>query len=133
MKGAVIVDTSVWINFLRGKHCKEVAELTNYLENDWPIYLCPTIVQEVLQGVTDDLQFAEITEYLLAFEILPDDPLEMAVRAAKLYRSVRKQGNTIRKSNDCLIASYAIKHGMEILHQDRDLDLIRGEGRGTRN
>lgn len=126
MKYPIIADTSVWINFFKGTDSKEVRLLTNYLDNNWPVYLCPTIVQEILQGIIDDRQFEEIKEYLLAFDILLDDPLEMALAAAQLYRSTRKRGITIRKSNDCLIAQYAIKHHMKILHQDRDFDKFLG-------
>jgi predicted nucleic acid-binding protein len=121
MKGPLLVDTSVWINFFRGKHSKQVSILTEYLEQDWQIYLCPTIVQEILQGIRDDRQFEEVKKYLLAFDILPDNPLEMAIGAAKLYRNTRSKGFTIRKSNDCLIAYYATKHNLVVLHQDRDL------------
>ncbi len=124
MRGPVLADTSVWINFFKGVDSKEVSILTNYIENDGPVYLCPTIVQEVLQGINNDKQFKEIKEYLLAFQILTDDGLEMAISAAILYRSLRKKGITIRKSNDCLIAQYAIKHSLLVLHQDRDFDLI---------
>jgi predicted nucleic acid-binding protein len=118
MKEPIIADTSVWINFFRGRDSKEVRKLTEYLENDWPVFLCPTIVQEILQGIMDDRQFEEIKAYLLAFDILKDDPLETAIDAAKLYRTTRKKAFTIRKSNDCLIGQYAIKYGMEVLHQD---------------
>ena len=124
MKDPVMVDTSIWINFFKGIDCQEVTLLTNYLENDGPIFLCPTIIQEVLQGISNDKQFAKIKEYLLAFKILNDDGIEMAISAANLYRSLRKKGITIRKSNDCLIAQYAIKHSINVLHQDRDFDLI---------
>ncbi|MCK5208478.1 MAG: PIN domain nuclease [Cyclobacteriaceae bacterium] len=124
MNGPILADTSVWINFFRGIESREVAVLTNYIENDDPIYLCPTIIQEVLQGISNDKQFKEIKKYLLAFNILNDDGLEMAISAAILFRSLRKKGITIRKSNDCLIAQYAIKHSLHVLHQDRDFDLI---------
>lgn len=115
MKGPIIVDTSVWINFFRGTDHREVQVLTEYLENNWPVYLCPTIVQEILQGIVDDRQFEEIKEYLLAFDILQDDPLEMALGAAQLYRSARKKGATVRKSNDCLIAQYEVKNDLRSL------------------
>ena len=124
MKGPLLADTSVWINFFKGIESKEVTILTKYIENDNPIFLCPTIVQEVLQGINSDKQFREIKKYLLAFNILNDDGLEMAISAAILYRSLRKKGITIRKSNDCLIAQYAINHSLHVLHQDRDFDLI---------
>ena len=124
MKGPLLADTSVWINFFKGNESKEVTILTKYIENDGPIFLCPTIVQEILQGINNDKQFREIKKYLLAFNILNDDGLEMAISAANLYRSLRKKGITIRKSNDCLIAQYAINHSLHVLHQDRDFDLI---------
>ena len=124
MKGPLLADTSVWINFFKGKESKEVTILTTYIENDNPIFLCPTIVQEILQGINNDKQFREIKKYLLAFKILNDDGLEMAISAANLYRSLRKKGITIRKSNDCLIAQYAINHSLHVLHQDRDFDMI---------
>ncbi len=124
MNGPVLADTSVWINFFNGVDSKEVEVLIRYIENDWPVYLCPTIVQEVLQGIKNDKQFKEVLGSLLAFNILNDDGVEMAVSAANLYRWLRKRGITIRKSNDCLIAQYAINHSLQVLHQDRDFDLI---------
>ena len=124
MKGPILADTSVWINFFKGIDSKEVSILTQYIENDDPIFLCPTIIQEILQGISNDNQFREIKEYLLAFSILDDDGLDMAISSAILYRSLRKKGITIRKSNDCLIAQYAINHSLHVLHQDRDFDLI---------
>ncbi len=124
MNGPVLADTSVWINFFNGVDSKEVEVLIRYIESDWPVYLCPTIVQEVLQGINNHKQFREVLASLLAFNILNDDGVEMAVSAANLYRWLRKRGITIRKSNDCLIAQYAIKHSLQVLHQDRDFDLI---------
>jgi predicted nucleic acid-binding protein len=124
MKEPILADTSVWINFLKGMESEEVAILTEYIREGDTVHLCPGIIQEILQGITDDQQFNEIREYLLAFDILNDDGVEMAIGAANLYRSLRKKGITIRKSNDCLIARYAIKHNVTVLHQDRDFDLI---------
>lgn len=124
MKDPLLVDTSVWINFFNGIESTEVSTLTSYIENDDPIFLCPTIIQEVLQGIKNDRQFKEVRDDLLAFNILNDDGVEMAISAAKRYRTLRKKGVTIRKSNDCLIAQYAIKYALEVLHQDRDFDLI---------
>jgi len=124
MNRPVLADTSVWINFFKGVDSKEVEVLIRYIENDSPVYLCPTIVQEVLQGINNDKQFREVQASLLAFNILNDDGVEMAVSAANLYRWLRKRGITISKSNDCLIAQYAIKHSLQVLHQDRDFDLI---------
>ncbi len=124
MKPALLVDTSVWIHFLNGASTPQVNTLTEYIENDYAIYVNPIIIQEVLQGVKNDRQFDSIKESLLALIVLNDDALEMAITSAKLYRRLRKRGVTIRKSSDCLIAQYAIKYNLNILHQDRDFDLI---------
>ena len=121
----IIADTSVWIHFFKGNNTNQVKILSEYIENDYPVYLCPTIIQEILQGVVKDKQYKEIKDYLLAFTILNDDGVEMAIAAAELYRSLRKKGITIRKSNDCLIAQYAFKNSLTILHQDRDFDIIK--------
>lgn len=119
-----LVDTSVWINFFNDFSCPEVDILTRCIERDELIYICPTILQEVLQELRNDNQYKVVKDYMMAFEVLNDDGIEMALSTAGLYRSLRKKGKTIRKSNDCLIAQYAIKHGLKVLHRDRDFDLI---------
>lgn len=124
MTEPIIVDTSVWIGFFKGIESAQVKTLAKYIENDNSIYLCPTIIQEVLQGINNDKQYKQIRNHLLAFNILNDDGIEMAITAANLYRILRKKGVTIRKSNDCIIAQYAIRYSLSILHQDRDFDMI---------
>lgn len=124
MKDPVLVDTSIWIDFFKGEENQGVLTLEEYLENDYPVFVCPTIIQEILQGITNDKQYKEVKEYLLSFNVLNDDSLESAIGAACIYRRVRKKGFTIRKSNDCLIAHYALKYSLNILHKDRDFDII---------
>ncbi|MEM7552469.1 MAG: PIN domain-containing protein [Bacteroidota bacterium] len=120
----VMVDTSVWIDFFNGVDSPEAKLLADGLEDGNTIFLCPTIIQEVLQGIKKDSQFRQVKEYLLALDILNDNALELSLMAADVYRYLRKRGVTIRKSNDCLIASYAIRHKLSVLHKDRDFDLI---------
>jgi predicted nucleic acid-binding protein len=124
MKEPIIIDTSVWIDFFNGIENTQVHTLIDYLENDDPIFICPTILQEILQGISSNKQYVEIKEYLLCLNILNDDGLETALGAVKIYRTLRKKGISIRKSNDCIIAQYAFKYSLSILHKDRDFDLI---------
>jgi len=124
MKPGLLFDTSVWIDFFHGEENKQVRLLGEYLGNDYPIYTCPVIIQEILQGVIQDKQFIKIREALLALNILNDEPVSAAIGAAELYRKLRKKGITIRKSNDCLIAWYAIRYSVDIIHRDRDFDVI---------
>jgi predicted nucleic acid-binding protein len=120
----LLVDTSVWIDFFNGTDTGQVTKLVTYIQDDEPLYLCPTIIQEVLQGIADGNQCKKIKDYLMCFNVLNDDSLESALGAVKIYRKLRKKGISIRKSNDCLIAQYAFKYNLKILHKDRDFDMI---------
>jgi len=120
----ILVDTSVWIDALNGKTNKQSKRLSALLEKDASIVICPIIIQEILQGMRDEKQFKEVKENLAGFELLELDPLIAAYGAADLYRSIRKKGITIRKSNDCLIAFYAIHHKARLLHNDEDFTRI---------
>jgi predicted nucleic acid-binding protein len=55
------------------------------------------------------------------------DLLYVTNYAINLYRHLRKKGITIRKSKDCLIASYAIITDMDLLHNDSDFTQIAKE------
>ena len=88
------------------------------------MFTCPVIIQEILQGIKNENTFQQIKESLLALTVLTVNPTEAAIGAAQIYRQLRKKGITIRKSNDCLIAFYALKNGAEVVHRDRDFDLI---------
>lgn len=128
MRKKIIVDTSVWIQFLNGVPSKEVDYLKEAVLIGELIYLCPIIIQEVLQGIRDDKQYEVVKDYLLAFDRLEWEPVAASIAAADLYRSLRKKGITIRKSNDCLIAAFAKEFGISVLHVDRDFQAMAEAG-----
>ena len=115
----VLVDTSVWINFFKGIETGSSLFLKNNLSKII-IATCPVIVQEVLQGVLYDKEFKRVNSYFNALTRFSDNRYELALDAARLYRDIRKAGFTIRKPNDCLIACYAIKNNVRLLHDDKD-------------
>lgn len=119
----ILFDTSVWVDYWQLRDTQQVRTLIHAL-NHGEAFLSPTVVQEVLQGIRDDAQFVEVRERLLLLPCLHLPVVEAAVKAAELYRFLRKKGATIRKPNDCLIACYAIQHGVEVCHNDQDFDLI---------
>lgn len=119
----ILVDTSVWVDSLNARDLPHVWALKENLRNGNVCY-CPTIVQEVLQGIKDDNAFQLVKEQFLELEIFTYDQLHVAIEAAELYRLARKKGITIRKPNDCIIAWYAIKNNVKLLHSDSDFDLI---------
>jgi predicted nucleic acid-binding protein len=77
-----------------------------------------------LQGVREDAQYRQIKEIFSYFTVWQLPPIQAAIGAAELYRGFRKKGVTIRKSNDCLIAFYAIEFSTKLVHLDSDFGLI---------
>jgi predicted nucleic acid-binding protein len=117
----VIVDTSVWIDFLNGTTTPETQWLDLRLDTD-RFGLTTIILAEVLQGLRDDREAALVEAELLRFEVVQIPDARLAAAAARNYRALRAGGRTIRKTIDCLIATYCIEHGHALLHTDRDYD-----------
>lgn len=120
--GAVIlVDTSVWIEAFANPPRLDLERLIDIDE----IVTCLPVYQEVLQGFRDEFAFRRARTAMSALPML-ESPLSQAVvdDAVGLYRSARRAGMTIRSSVDCLIAACAVRADMEILHLDRDFDLL---------
>lgn len=120
----ILFDTSVWIDYLNKKQTSKVELLENFFAIRARVFITPTIIQEVLQGISDQKRFEVTSRLLLAQQLLTLNSVEVAVVAANLHRSLRKKGVIIRKPNDCLIASYALHFKVEICHNDSDFDLI---------
>jgi len=129
----VLVDTSVWVDFLRGSDTPQVAILKVLLAGDDIVGIAPIILQEVLQGADSDARFEKWRRY---FEGLccyaPADPVASHISAARLYQACRRAGKTPRSSNDCLIARIAMEHGLALLQNDRDFTIIAAVAPGLR-
>ncbi len=117
----VLVDTSVWIEVFRRP---SRLRLESEVDPDEVVTALP-IVQEVLQGFREESVFRTAREAMLAFPIV-ESPLlrDRFLEAADLYRIVRRAGQTVRSATDCLIAACALRHQLEVLHHDRDFDLL---------
>lgn len=115
----ILVDSSVWIDCLRGRNTPQTAKLKLAAARE-PIVVGDLILLEVLQGARDDLHAARIERDLRQFPIEPllDDAL--AVQGARNYRTLRDLGITIGKSADIVIGTYCIERGHILLHDDRD-------------
>lgn len=120
----MLVDTSVWIDFLNGKETTQVVILSNALASEDIVFITPTILQEVLQGIREDKKYEQVKTILMNFPMLEWQPYYAAIAAAELYRKLRKEGVTIRRANDCLIAAFAIKYSLPLLCSDTDFELI---------
>jgi len=116
-----IVDTTVWIDYLRGTANPHTDWLDREL-NRQRLGLTDLILCEVLQGIGADQMFTRVRRELLKFEVFDTGGEAFAVAAARNYRSLRSGGQTVRKAIDCLIATFCLTEGHSLLHRDRDFD-----------
>ncbi len=115
----ILVDTSVWIDFFAGRDLPYVVMLEQFILDNEDLALCGIILTEILQGIADDTAHRRVRRYLGPLIMLPM-PNSVFARAADIYRKLRKQGITIRKTNDCIIAATALEHHCQLLHNDKD-------------
>jgi predicted nucleic acid-binding protein len=120
----ILVDSSVWIDFFNGANNATTDQLSLIISREGDILTCPPIIQEVLQGFKSDADYNLTAFHLDNAVKIESDVYEAAHGAAQLFRKLRKQGITIRKGSDCLIAWYALKAKCFVLHKDRDFDLM---------
>jgi predicted nucleic acid-binding protein len=117
----VIVDTTVWIDYLRGTENAETRWLERELQNQ-RLGLTDLILCEVLQGIREQNVFARVRADLLKFKVFPTGGSEFAIAAAQNYRELRQRGYTVHKTIDCLIATFCLQAKHELLHRDRDFE-----------
>jgi predicted nucleic acid-binding protein len=117
----VVVDTTVWIDYLAGTENPETEWLDANLDRR-RIGLTDIILCEVLQGVRDDTVATAVERQLLRFHVFNTGGGAVAVAAAQNYRTLRSRGHTVRKTIDCLIATLCLRENHSLLHRDRDFD-----------
>lgn len=117
----VIVDTTVWIDYFRGRRTAQTRWLDQAL-GVTRVGLCDLILCEILQGVQSDADAATVLAQMSAFDLLDTGGIDLAVASARNYRRLRTRGRTVRKTIDCLIATLCLRKGHELLHNDRDFD-----------
>lgn len=118
----MLIDTGVWIDWLRGVETTATRILDEQLEIG-EAWLAPVILQELLQGARSEKQLAELRREFGDQPMLTISP-ETYLRAGELYARLRWQGTTVRSPHDCLIAALAAGHGIPLLTLDRDFRAI---------
>lgn len=117
----VIVDTTVLVDYLRGLRNAE----TEYFDGEigrLRFGLTDVILCEVLQGIRNEQAFTRVLRELRRFEVFDTGGQELAIAAARNFRSLQQHGRTVRKTIDGLIATFCLRDGHSLLHRDRDFD-----------
>jgi predicted nucleic acid-binding protein len=117
----LLVDSSVWIDFLRGIETEPSLRLRTMVDRT-RIAIGDLILAEVLQGCDNERDFEFVLAYLSRLQQITISNRAVAVEAARNYRSLRTRGITVRKTIDTLIATRCIMEGLPLLYSDRDFD-----------
>jgi len=117
----VIVDTTVWIDYLAGTVTPQVDWLEREMDRQ-RLGLTDIILCEVLQGIRDDRRFVHVRDQLLGLEVFATGGVALAVATARNYRVLRARGWTVRTTIDGLIATFCLLNAHTLLHNDRDFD-----------
>jgi predicted nucleic acid-binding protein len=120
----ILVDTSAWVEFLRGTGSPAHLRIRDELARSTPLVTTDVVVMEVLAGATGPDHLRRLRRLLTGCPLEPVRGLADFENAAALYRSCRTQGVAIRRLTDCVIAAVAIRARTPVLHADRDFDAI---------
>ena len=117
----ILVDSSVWIDYFRGEATPQTGMLDGLLHTD-PLAIGDLILVEVLLGFDSDRDFNRARKLLEALTIIDVGGRDIALKAAKNFRTLRSLGVTVRKTIDTVIATRCIEDGLDLLYSDRDFD-----------
>jgi predicted nucleic acid-binding protein len=115
----IVVDSSVWIDFLNGRNAPHVKRLRAIIGTE-EVIVGDLMLCEVLQGLDDERTASEVEGLMRRFEIVPMAGDAIAVAAARNFRSLRRRGITVRKTIDLLIGTWCIENRRPLLHNDSD-------------
>jgi len=118
----ILVDTSVWIDWLRGGKGEKAALLDRLLDEE-DVALAPVVLQELLQGARGATELAELRASFDGLAVLLPT-VKTYADAGSLFARCRWAGITPRSPHDCLIAQLAVEHGVPLLQDDKDFGLL---------
>ena len=119
----IIVDSNTWADFFNGVRTPHVARLDTALEDEEDLSVIPIIVTEVLQGFRTDTGFQRARRVLVSLPMI-HPTVDCHVRAARMFRKLRRRGVTVRGAVDCVIAQTCLDVGAELLSPDADFEHI---------
>jgi len=123
----ILVDSSAWIDFLRASGSKAGEHLARLLAHDDALAITGAIEMEILAGARDEVQLLQLRRLLARATLVETVPSDFS-DAAMIYRTCRRDGRTVRRMIDCLIAAAARRLDIPLLHADSDFEAIAASG-----
>ena len=118
---SVLVDTTVLIDFARGRKTDQVDKLFELIDAG-SVVIGDLILCEYLRGFDSDLDVRRAQAALSHFTNVELCGKDIAIEAAAHFRRLRSLGITVRKTIDLIVGTYCIRHSLPLLHNDRDYD-----------
>ncbi len=121
----ILVDTSVVINLLRGRTTAAAERFIQIEREDTPFHIPAICCQEILQGAKNERDWEFLYKNISTQRVLvPDDPLQTHIAAARIFFECKRRGMTVRSTADCIIAQLALENDAVLLHDDEDFNRI---------
>lgn len=116
----ILVDTSAWIDHLRGLDNSVTRELSSLIKDGAELATTEPIIMELLTGADTPARADALDKLTNGLPLVGIDPRLDFRQAAAIHLAVRQQGKTVRSLVDCLIAAVAMRHEVPVLHKDSD-------------
>ena len=119
----IVADTSAWIDYFNGISSPHTDLLDKDLENN-RIVIGDLIIAELLQGFKNEREYNLARNLIEHLEYRDFAGKKIAIKTAENYRFLRKKGITVRKTIDVIIATFCIENNYQLIHNDRDFDVM---------
>ncbi|MGH3430784.1 MAG: type II toxin-antitoxin system VapC family toxin [Terriglobales bacterium] len=116
----ILVDTSAWIDYLRGTETVATRALTDLIQRGEDLVTTEPIIMELLAGADTSARAMAIEQLTNGLPLLSVDVRLDFRQASAIFLAVRRNGNTVRSLVDCLIAAVALRRDVAVLHRDSD-------------
>ncbi|WP_223622989.1 PIN domain nuclease [Microbacterium sp. EST19A] len=120
----ILVDSSVWISYLRDDGTPVVDTLDALLSAGAEVATTEPILMELLAGARKAQELTRVEALANGLPTVPVEPVTDFRNAAALYRASAMNGHPIRSMTDCLIAAIALRRDVPLLQRDRDFTYL---------
>lgn len=120
----IVPDTTAWVEYLRGSGSPLHLVMRSLIDEGEDLATTGIILMELLAGASSTEDASRIRDTLLEYPVLPLLGTSGYEEAARVYRTCRAEGETVRQATDCLIAAVAMAADAVVLHGDRDFEVI---------
>jgi predicted nucleic acid-binding protein len=117
----IVVDSSVWIDYFRGSLTPQTECLDTLLSSEL-LAVGDVILTEVLQGFSSERDYNQARKLMTSLDVIDIGGQDIALAAARNFRTLRALGVTVRKTIDTLIATCCIENDFALLYSDRDFE-----------